>query len=993
VRRSSLAVLVLLAAVRLASPVPADGRSEGGDGPLALLTGDAKPARLDTAGPRTPPRLRIPDEATLRALVDSTSEARIRASIERLQAFETRYVGTDSCRASAAWLVDRFESLEAYAVSVDTFRTWTWQDSVEAWNVLAVRPGTTRPDKCVILGGHYDSVSFESLTDPWAPAPGADDNGSGVAAVLEIARVLARYETERTLVFACWSAEEEGLWGSRDFVARALEDDTDIILYMNLDAIGYNEVGEPQGIVYADSVSYAVAALAADIAASHLGLNYEVVEQPVGASDQNSFAEAGFRVLDTSSNPLYSPYHHSANDLLEHVDTGIVREVAAVNAAALASVALLTGEDENIPPETRLAETCAATTDPVGLSPTFSWSGVDFDGEVSGFTLEVLELDGLNVREETLGPDENDITLSLQPGRYVLTVAACDDEGARDPSPARHLFTATDTVSPVVTAVAPFLRDTLAFRGSAGRLSDPVRVFEGERLSLEVSVDPTSYCGHADRASISLSSGPEMPPAEMPRQVTLRPTAADTAVFIVAPEPDGGTSIGWIPIAPVPAPFDRGTLHVDDWFWGVIPEGEHDAFYTLALDGADTWDPYLHMEGGFPTLPPPEELGRYRVVVWTLQDDGGLLRAANAGPGWKAVEGYVRAGGNLVVEGQSAAATLCGLHPYDMHEPGVFLRERAGVDSVATPGGSTHPSDYGYVFMGADAAGAGLPSLEIDSDGLWHDVLEGYGGLPWCEVYRPTESAERLYLFDAPLSGAFDERPCGVLSRATDGAGSVALLGFPLSSARPLSTRAALSDIIGALVAWQETATLSFFTADTAPDSVVLSWYLDPTDGPRNCRLDRSSATGPFATVADSLVPGPTGRYRFVDRPPEDMLVRYRLAVTERSGAVTTHGPWEIEMPTVVAENELRLSCRTPASGSVSFEYSVAFDHRWVRLAVYDLAGRRVSVLMEGPRDEGRYEAEWNGRSASGDRVASGVYFARLEVGGESVTRKVVLLR
>jgi len=943
---------------------------------------------------------RLPPPGVLQAIVDSTSESRLRRTIERLEAFDTRYVGTDSCRASAAWLVDRFEALGAYDVRVDTFRTWTWQDSVEAWNVLAVRRGTTRPHEHIILGGHYDSVSFESLADPEASAPGADDNGSGVAAVLEAAKILGEYETERTVVFACWSAEEEGLWGSRDFVGRALAESLDILLYLNVDAIGYNDVGGPDGIVYADSVSVAVAALAADIASGYLGLDYEPRVRPFGASDQNSFAEAGYRILDTSSNPLYSPYHHSANDLLVHIDTGIVRDIAAVNAAVVAAVALVRNEPANIPPETTLLETCAATHDTVGLAPTFRWRGVDFDGSVSSYALDVFELDHPNprvgTRENILGPGETETTLDLMPGRYALVVTAIDDRGARDPSPARHEFTASGLLAPEVMVAAPFLGDTLRFRGDAGRLADPVTVFEGERLALTVVVDPSAYCGSGDRTSVNLApfDGPDFAPS--PLAITLRPSALDTAIVFVAPEPDGGTTTGWIPISPVAAPFDRGTLHVDDWLSPDIDEATHDAFYEDALPDADRWDPYEHIVDLTPTLPPPETLGRYGTVVWTLARDGGLLRAAQSTKGWKRLEGYVRAGGNLIVEGQAAAATLAGADPATevvVSVEGSFLLERAGIENVGTTGNGTNPAAYGYAFCGATPVSPDAPVLRTDTLGVWCDVFETYGGLPWCEVHRPAPGADRLYLFDALDNPSADERPCATRLRATDGGGSVAVLGFPLTATDASDARIALESLTTSFHEWQAPSVLAYFSHDASPDSIVLSWYLDPADSPIGCRLDRSINGGPYRTVADSLAPPPAGRYRITDAAPPGSDVRYRLVVVEQSGAETVHGPFLVTVPLFPPDDDIVLTSSLPARGTVSLAYSVAHDHRWVTLAVYDVTGRLVSTLREGPHDAGRYEVEWNGRSSAGHRAASGVYFVRLDTGESASTRKVVLIR
>jgi hypothetical protein len=96
-------------------------------------------------------------------------------------------------------------------------------------NVLGTRLGNERPHERVVVGAHYDHI---------AGCDGADDNATGVAGVLEIARVLAGRSVSRTLVLACWDEEERGLLGSSAWVRRAGARNEEISVYFNFDAIG-----------------------------------------------------------------------------------------------------------------------------------------------------------------------------------------------------------------------------------------------------------------------------------------------------------------------------------------------------------------------------------------------------------------------------------------------------------------------------------------------------------------------------------------------------------------------------------------------------------------------------------------------------------------------------------------------------------------------------------------------------------------------------------
>src|SRR5262245_40665751 len=93
-------------------------------------------------------------------------------------------------------------------------------------NVTATLPGTANPELVYIVSSHYDSV---------AGGPGADDDTSGTAALLEAARVLATHPQAATIVFASFTGEEAGLLGSREFVRRAVADKLRVVGALNND--------------------------------------------------------------------------------------------------------------------------------------------------------------------------------------------------------------------------------------------------------------------------------------------------------------------------------------------------------------------------------------------------------------------------------------------------------------------------------------------------------------------------------------------------------------------------------------------------------------------------------------------------------------------------------------------------------------------------------------------------------------------------------------
>ena len=138
---------------------------------------------------------------------------------------------------------------------------------VEVVNVVAVLPGTSQPEKRVIVGGHYDSLNIvmkpgagdfrssgDGATDSMdneasaiAPAPGVGDDASGTAVVMELARVMSQYKFEKTIVFVAFAGEEIGLVGSSLYADKAKAHGDKIEAVLNNDIVGYDVTGAGPG--------------------------------------------------------------------------------------------------------------------------------------------------------------------------------------------------------------------------------------------------------------------------------------------------------------------------------------------------------------------------------------------------------------------------------------------------------------------------------------------------------------------------------------------------------------------------------------------------------------------------------------------------------------------------------------------------------------------------------------------------------------------------
>ena len=180
----------------------------------------------------------------IRAMMDSVSVDSLKSNIEHLSSYHTRRFDSRYIWEVQDWLVDRYQGFGADTVMLHDFKVYKENYPEEtADNILAVQWGTKTPDEYVICGAHYDSWNDDGADPDTIRSPGADDNATGVAGILETARILSRYTFDRTIIYANWCAEEIGLVGSAAYAADMAEQRMDIVAYFNLDMTGYLEEG------------------------------------------------------------------------------------------------------------------------------------------------------------------------------------------------------------------------------------------------------------------------------------------------------------------------------------------------------------------------------------------------------------------------------------------------------------------------------------------------------------------------------------------------------------------------------------------------------------------------------------------------------------------------------------------------------------------------------------------------------------------------------
>jgi hypothetical protein len=183
-------------------------------------------------------------DAKLRAIVAPVSQAQLRRTIETLVGFGTRHTlssQTDPKRGIGAalnWTKGQFESFGLPTVRpCETVTGSRVPNPTPVCDMVAIQRGTERPNDVVIITGHIDSRVTDVMNFT-SDAPGANDDGSGTAAVIEAARVLSKHKFPGTIVYAALSGEEQGLYGGKALADYARAQGWNVVTDLNNDIIG-----------------------------------------------------------------------------------------------------------------------------------------------------------------------------------------------------------------------------------------------------------------------------------------------------------------------------------------------------------------------------------------------------------------------------------------------------------------------------------------------------------------------------------------------------------------------------------------------------------------------------------------------------------------------------------------------------------------------------------------------------------------------------------
>jgi hypothetical protein len=824
--------------------------------------------------------------AGLDTVVTRVSQDSLESYVETLQAFGPRVAGTAANYAARDYIYDAFVSFGFDSVYLDEFTAFQLGgSSVPGYNVVAVKTGTAFPDKHVVVGGHFDAVPG---------SPGADDNGSGTAGTMEIARVIAETETAMTFVFIAFDSEESGLWGARHYAQNARLRGDDIVVMLNMDMIAYYQNDTEANLFYGPLQAYAI--LWDDLAGPWAGIN-GFLAGSASNSDHAPFVQSGYDAVFVHER-IFSNLYHSFRDSTTYMNFDYMTRMVKATLATGYTVS-------QAPPPVSIVSLRDAGD---GQSILVAWEALD-QTTINDYVVYYTDDPDLIVLDSIVMPPSHNeyLVTGLSEGiPYTFFVSARDEQGTTSYA-VRPRSATPNSIPPGPKAVTAMpVKNGIRLSWSFGELPldfDRFGIFrDGLELSVQITDtvfidnDPMLGTGFHEYLVVAIDNGGN---------------ASDTAAVV--------------PVVSRAATLEQGRI--------------------LAIN---------RTAGGS--------------VPLTLVDDS--ITAAFLQEALAPYNYDFRADTNALMMSPPDTLRLWDLLDYQVVVVGV---EAARFDELTA---------------------AGVPVL--DQMGYYHSI----GGRVvifgrWGELL-PTHR-KQIYTYSGdvryPYYSVF-----GILQR------------FSTPDTLDLHAESSISDLIGATslvpgypqLVWDSSVAVAHGSDDAFPvtsmSGIPGGSYVDLVSGYEvvytyDSRRDDSVNQGqPVAWRHNNDSAG----FVFFDLPLSAMertsaVAALRKAIDDLTDVATDvpEGPGDIARP-----NTYWLAPNYPnpfnPTTTIRFYLPRAGD---VTLTVFNMLGQKVKVLKDQHLESGEHVVRWNGINSAGERVASGVYFYRLDTEGFSSSRKMMLLK
>jgi len=712
----------------------------------------------------------------IRAILDSISVANIHAYLDTLVGFYTRHTMSDTTSdsvgigAARRWIFRKFQEF----VPASGGRLQPMYFDFDATicgifgrhrNVMAILPGTLTPNRYFIVSGHMDNRGHPTNACAWQNlfSPGANDDGSGTAISIELARVMSRYQFDASIIFMAVTGEDVGLYGSTAYAQYARQTNMRIDGMLTNDVVG-NITGD-NGITDSMSVRHFSSVADATIhrqLARYFKLKSEFYypgftihlipaqDRPGRGGDHQPFQAQGYAAVRFTEPNENLNYQHNAFDIVANMSPAYTARVARASAAGLASMAWA----PETPPGLQVFDLGS------GTQLLLTWPSTNSEPDFAGYRIALRDSGALNystiidvgnVHQDTIG--------SLTPGVAVYVSISTYDTAGNE-----SIFSPEILARPTVIPTAPTdVRSTsyattiqISWTGSPQLDVVQYRIYRST----------SRYLGFMLYDSVNAPAAEYVETGAVPHVLYY--------YYVRAVDSDGNMSQPSAVVGGQLATHDAGILVVDGTRDGpggpLAPSDlEVDTYYDLLLSHAGPLSYYdLADSAAIGVAIADADMAAYSTLVWhsdvrasrSLYQDTTELRE------------YLEQGGNLILSGWKLSASLLagGGSASTVFPPTSFTPLYLKVDSMRTTG------IFANDFYIAQSAMSGYPSVKVDSV-----KIPNYNGtLVNTDAFSPPlrPGADVIYTHRGKTPSTFDGKP--VALRFLGSPYSVVFFDFPL---------------------------------------------------------------------------------------------------------------------------------------------------------------------------------------------------------------------
>ncbi len=685
-------------------------------------------------------------------IMSQVSEDSIRSYLVKMASFFTRHTNSDTVSettgigAARRWVYSKFQEFSSASGGAlqPQYFDFMLSNGLHR-NVMAILPGTMpqSQDRIFVISGHLDSRNTE-LSDVTGLAHGVNDDGSGCAVSIELARIMSQYQFDATIIFMCVTGEEQGLLGSEAYAQWASQNNLQIDGMLNNDIVG-NITGEDgqtdsMGIRCFSSLEQNTTHRQLSRLMKLIGENFltgftvhliPLVDRPSRGGDHQSFQEAGFTAIRFTERFENLNYQHTMEDLLEHMSLSFNTRVARLNAACLTNLALA-------PKTPNQPQVFDAGT---GTEILVQWTNTNNEPDFAGYRVAVRDDDSLFYKNliDVGNVNEYIITHLTPDASIYISISAVDSGGYES------VFSSEILITPRINPSAPqnfesdSEQDRINLHWSPNPELDinryrilkatdengPYAVLDSTDETVlqysDLSVNTHTFYYYKIQGVDNDGNGGELSLSKKGRLAT-----HDLGVFIVDASRNGfGAQL-----------FPRDTT-VDNFYNFLLQDFTVQGQWDIILQNIKIDD---------------SDLSVYSPIVWHSDVLGGNI--ANDSD---VVRQYLKSGGKAVFSGWKLSSALTGIdQTTTIFPPGSYVRDHFYIDTILSS--TTTQVD----FKGAESLDENFPDIMVDSikisilGGKLHsmDVIKSF-----VSTAIPEEQGIPLYNYISSEGSSFHNMP------------------------------------------------------------------------------------------------------------------------------------------------------------------------------------------------------------------------------------------